>query len=199
MSENAVDAARQLELSSRNSLQTLKNQLATSQQRRKTLEAARDLVAVQQKRAKIDQTRTHVVSPIDGMVISDRVQKDEYIQKGDPLIVFSDTKHMEVKCNLRVDELYWVWLGAGVFRPGARSPLKSRYEIPKTKVEVVFELEGVKYLWDGEFSRYEGTGLDEATRTVPCRVMVANPTKVRRDETSGSNQLITMPALVTGM
>ena len=34
-------------------------------------------------------------------------------------------------------------------------------------------------IWDGELFRYEGTGLDPQTRTVPCRVLVEQPLDAR--------------------
>ena len=34
------------------------------------------------------------------------------------------------------------------------------------------------FQWQGVLSRYEGTGLDIPTRTVPCRVVVTNPSEV---------------------
>jgi len=55
-------------------------------------------------------------------------------------------------------------------------------------VTVVYELAGRTYAWDGVLSRYDGAGLDERTRTVPCRVLVEDPQAVRRlDDDRGSD------------
>jgi len=54
------------------------------------------------------------------------------------------------------------------------------YEVPKNcEVEVEYSLAGRKYRWSGELSRYDGIGLDEKTRTIRCRVSVAEPTDVK--------------------
>ena len=50
---------------------------------------------------------------------------------------------------------------------------------PDVPCEVVFEFEGTETVWEGRVSRYEGTGLDRATRTFPCRVVVERPAEPR--------------------
>jgi multidrug efflux pump subunit AcrA (membrane-fusion protein) len=199
ISESEAEEARRLELTARNALQTLENQLAAARQRRKTLEAARDLVQVELRRAQVDLERTRVGSPVTGTVVTDHVEEDDYIKKGDPLLAISETSRMEVKCNLRVEELYWVWLESGNFVPGAETPLASRYEIPQTPVQVVFTFEGTEYVWDGVLSRYEGSGLDPDTRTVPCRVLIDQPTRVRISGPRAANAQIAPPTLFAGM
>jgi len=53
------------------------------------------------------------------------------------------------------------------------------HELPDTPATVVFTVRDRRYEWDGYLSRQEGRGLDEKTRTLPCRVIVAEPAKVR--------------------
>jgi len=199
ISENEADEARRLELAARNGLKTLQNELAALEQRKLTLEAARDLVDVQLKRADVDRKRTRIVSPVTGTVIEDFVEENDYVQKGDPLVKIHETSRMEVMCNLRVEELYWVWLQSGAFRPGSEAPLKTRFEVPQVPVDIVFEFEGAEYMWDGVLTRYEGTGLDQATRTVPCRVLVEEPTNVRIGDGSPAETTLSIPSLITGM
>jgi hypothetical protein len=43
---------------------------------------------------------------------------------------------------------------------------------------VVFNVGDAAYEWKGVLSRQEGRGLDEKTRTLPCRVLVADPRAV---------------------
>ena len=75
---------------------------------------------------------------------------------------------------------------------------EKQFEIPNVPVEVAYEFRGVEYLWDGVLSRYDGTGLDPATRTIPCRVRVDEPTKVRvgGDGVAGA---VAPPTLFSGM
>jgi multidrug efflux pump subunit AcrA (membrane-fusion protein) len=48
------------------------------------------------------------------------------------------------------------------------------------------------YEWDGVLSRQEGRGLDEKTRTLPCRVLVTNPANVKAIDRYGAS-LATLP------
>jgi hypothetical protein len=100
-----------------------------------------------------------------------------------------------------MDEFYWIWDQAGM-SPGEEEPVERRrdYQIPPTPATVVYHLRGEEYIWEGELWRIDGIGLDERTRTVPCRVIVRNPQEVwverggeRRPARGGP------PALVRGM
>ena len=199
ISDSEVDDAKRMELSARNSLQTLHNQINVSRQRKKTLDAARELVAVQLKRAELDLSRATVTSPVIGTVIQDHVEQNDYVKKGDTLVTIHETERMEVKCSLRVEELYWVWLQSGIFAPNADVAAVNKFEIPQTPVSVVYEFQGTDYVWDGVLSRYEGTGLDDRTRMVPCRVRVDEPTKPRTSGTRSEQASVSLPSLITGM
>jgi len=179
ISENDLDDARRLELAKQNALQTLQNQLAAYTQRKRTLKAARERVHVQLQRAQADRKRTGVVSPVSGTVVADYVEQGSFVKKGDPLFLLNETSRMEVKCSLRIDQLYWLWMQHGAAERQNRSRPETRFELPNTKVDVVFRLHGVEYIWDGVLSRYEGTGLDVQTRMIPCRVRIDAPTRVR--------------------
>lgn len=69
---------------------------------------------------------------------------------------------------------------------------------PDVPCEVVFEFEGTETVWAGRVSRYEGTGLDRATRTFPCRVVVERPAEPRV-ATDGRGGTVVPPALLSGM
>jgi len=204
ISENDLDNARRLELAKQNALQTLQNQLAAQTQRKRTLRAARERVHVQLQRAQADRKRTRVVSPVSGTVVASYVEQGSFVKKGDPLFLLNETSRMEVKCSLRMDQLYWLWMQHGSDERHKRSRPETRFELPNTKVDVVFRLYGVEYVWDGVLSRYEGTGLDVQTRMVPCRVRIDAPTRVRTvagEPRSGGPPSggFSLPALFSGM
>ncbi len=113
ISETELDDAKRQELTSRNVVQTLKNQLLTQRQQKVTQDAAVDLVAVQLKQAQTDLARTKIVSPIDGSVVTDHVEVDDHVRPGDVLIELSDNSQMEIRCSLTVDQLFWIWLAGG--------------------------------------------------------------------------------------
>jgi hypothetical protein len=151
-------------------------------------------------------------------VFSYEVEQNSYVQKGTLLAVVGDTSKVEVRCNLKMDELMWLWRqpnentapatypdAKGATVDGAGGPSSSeagavglQYELPKVPVTVAFRLYGgtTKYLWRGTLTRFEGTGLDEKTRTVPCRVTVDNPRDV---EVVGPAESAAPRALVRGM
>ena len=65
---------------------------------------------------------------------------------------------------------------------------------------VTYRLMGRNFHWQGVLSRYEGTGLDIPTRTVPCRVVVNNPREVTITDDQGRPMDFHGPrAMVTGM
>ena len=226
ISETEFDEAKRQELTSRNSLQTLRNQLNMLKQKRRTQVAATQLVAVQLKQAEADLARTTISSPISGSVVTDNVEIDDHVRLGDVLIELSDNSQMEIRCSLTVDQLFWIWLAGGTIGPdrsqlsstpmsatgaaallpdaSSASPLISqneRMEIPPLPVFVVYEFGGQKVEWDGVLARYEGSGLDSQTRTVPCRILVSKPTQARArvDESSPGAQAIAPPRLFSGM
>jgi multidrug efflux pump subunit AcrA (membrane-fusion protein) len=110
ISETELDEAKRHELTSRNALQSLRNQLSTQQQQRRTQQAACNLVAVQLKQAQTNLARTRIVSPINGSVITDHVEVDDHVRPGDVLIELSDNSQMEIRCSLTIEHLFWIWL-----------------------------------------------------------------------------------------
>ncbi|MFV2068800.1 MAG: efflux RND transporter periplasmic adaptor subunit [Pirellulales bacterium] len=200
ITDSELDEARRLKLVSQNALQTLQNALASYQQRTQTLGAAQDRANVRLQRALLDQKRTRVTSPLTGTIISDFVEEDDFVKRGDPLLLLNDTSRVEIKCSLRMDQLCWLWLQAGIGRPGEQTSPESLFELPTSPVQVIYRLHGTDYMWNGLMSHYEGMGLDEKTRMVPCRIRVDEPTRVRRSESGQSSERdVSPPSLLSGM
>jgi len=157
---------------------------------------------------------------------------DWFVNIGRELVAIEDLSKAEVRCQVRGDQLFWVLLksdsGPDEPIPGEDEqyllPLESapsldepipgigeHYELPQTPVTIEYERGGLFYAWDGVLSRYDGIGLDEQTRTLPCRVLVDNPRSARRidkdgvleaNETGSNDSMIdssTPPALLRGM
>ena len=200
-----IDQERRNVLTGRNALFKLRGLLRTIEARRVKLVSLKDLTAVRLEKAQLELDRTTVAAPIDGVVVADSVEVDSYVTKGTPLALIEDISAVEVKCSLRMDELYWIWQQppAADARSAIPTP-RADYQIPKTPVTITYTMAGRKYTWDGELSRFEGIGLDQATRTVPCRVVVPRPREVRvaAADSDGSASEISEegpPALVRGM
>ena len=206
VTDSTMDQAKQAELSARNGLVVLKNQLQLLKTRQRRLQSARELVVTDLAMAKLDLERTEIVAAVDGVVIEDLVERDSFVQRGEPLFMLDDTSAVEVKCRLKMDELYWVWRQTGRQFDDV-GDVSTRYQIPPIPVTISYRLsdrQDVHYEWGGVLARFDGMGVDEATRTVPCRVYVANPRDVQvvshreesRDETASPGG---PPALVRGM
>ena len=192
-------------LAAKNAFFKLRGQLRTTEARRIRMVSLKDTTAVRLEKAELDLTRTTVVATIDGVVVADSVEVDSYVTSGTPLALIEDISAVEVKCSLRMDELYWIWQQPSAADEESAIPTpRVDYQIPKTPATITYTLAGRKYIWNGMLSRFEGIGLDEATRTVPCRVVVASPREVRvaaADSDAGSGEISDEgpPALVRGM
>jgi len=201
VTESNIDEARREELASRNALQTQKNLLQLQKTRRDRLMSARDLVATQLEKAQLELERTKIVAPSAGVIIEDYLEQDDHVQSGENLVRINDSSTAEVKCGLKMEELFWVWNQTGD-RYGNSEALsvQQNYEMPETPVTVIYELMGLYFRWEGVLSRYEGTGLDIATRTIPCRVLVKDPRGLRITDAEGRPAIYNGPrAMVTGM
>ncbi|MFN5908816.1 MAG: efflux RND transporter periplasmic adaptor subunit [Planctomyces sp.] len=227
-SETELDNATRQELASRNSLQLQQNQRNSLQQSRRTKEAGLKLVEAELARCRLDLERCTVRAPIAGRIVQDTREDGDFVKAGDPLVQLSDGSRMEVRCSLRGEELSWVWRqqqrqraqpvptsqqqsavpagSTGVTSDQTRTTTDSTAAAlpedplgtPDVPCEVVFEFEGSETIWDARLSRYEGTGLDRATRTFPCRVVVERPAEPRVTADGGGGS-VSPPALLSGM
>jgi multidrug efflux pump subunit AcrA (membrane-fusion protein) len=215
--ETEVESAMKLELTARNSLQTLRNQLMTLGQQRKTREATKALFEAQLERAKVDVERCTVKSLLDGRIVDDLIEEGDYAKSGDVLVHISDGSRMEVKCQLRSEELAWVWsqrkqVGEqhgnsveNVTPVASVEPVDlpqlphDPVDLPQVPCEIAFVFQGVETIWDGYTSRLEGTGIDRDTRTFPCRILVEEPQKSRVNDSDGGRATIRLPKLLSGM
>lgn len=200
VSQSNLDVAKRDEVNARNSQLTLRNQEQLLKTRRNRLQSSRQLVETQLEKAILDLGRTLIKAPADGVIVADLVEQDDFVSKGAELVTFEDTSAVEVKCNLRMDELYWLRVARS--QNAARGEPASEYQIPRTPVTVVYQLPqtNIRYAWDGELTRFDGMGLDERTRTVPCRVEVPRPRQGRLLGGATQNSALSEPPpLVRGM
>jgi len=168
------ERAQREELTVTNSLSVLQGQKRVLTKRRSRLLEAQSLASTMLERAQLDLTRTRVVAPVDGIVVDDKVEQDSFVSKGMALVTLEDTSAAEVKTSLRMDELAQIWGG----RP-AGGDARAAHDLPGAPAKVFFTLAGRTYEWEGVLSRQEGKGLDEKTRTLPCRVLVPEPSRVK--------------------
>ncbi len=202
--DSEIDAAKRNKLQAENSQLTLQNDARLLAAKRERLIHAKALVQSQLDKANLDLQRTRIVAPVDGVIVKDHVEAGTYVQTGATLITFEDTSAIEVRCNLRMEELNWLWKQRNPNLVKAEpESVQTEYQFPTTEATVVYELSGQRFTWRGNLSRYDGVGLDERTRTVPCRVFVDNPRAVGLEGSDGlasdSPTVSGPPALVRGM
>lgn len=189
-----VDDARKAELNSMNSLQTLIDQQNLQTTRRMRLESQKILGEANLDRAELSLERTEILSPIDGVVVSENVEQDGFVQTGSPVITLQDTSQLDVTCKLQMKQMHWLWQSGG----GSSGDLSQAYAFPETPATILYNLGGSTFEWKGVVNRYDGAGVDNQTRMVPCRVNVADPLGVSSKE-EGTETYESPPTLMTGM
>jgi len=201
VTESAIDVERRTELTARNALVTLENQLRTIASRREGSTAALGLVQANLDKVRLNLARTKITAPIDGMIIQDLVESDGYVAPGTVVARIEDVSQCNVRCNLRMDELFWIWNQASGATPTEQDleTAARGYSLPPTPTTVTYKLGDRRYEWDGVLARYDGIGVDETTRTVPCIVVVTQPNKVRELGADAAQVARGPRALVRGM
>jgi len=145
-------------------------------------------------RARLDLERTEITAPIDAMVVKDFVEEESFVAKGTVVATLEDVSKVEVRCHLRMDEMVWIWR-----QPTEATDSSDYYRVPRTPVKVIYELAGRAISWEGILARYDGIGVDETTRTVPCRVVIDNPRSGISGNVDQKRVRSGPPALVRGM
>lgn len=198
-SQAALDQSQRTEITSRNNLLSLRNQIRLLDARHARALSARDLQRVHLEQAQRDLERTKIVAPCNGTIVTENVEQDGYAADGATMVVINDTSAAEVACQLEFDDMYWLWGTLGV---GAQDPNKqtTAYQFPRWPVTVEFPVQDLICEWDGELVRYGGTGVDPSTRTVPCQVHVSQPLQGRLRHLDGSAETeLAPPPLTVGM
>jgi len=190
-----VERAQRAVLMSRTTETQLSGQFATLNQSKYRLQAGTELAQIQLEKADLDNERTVVAAPVSGVIIRELVEEDSFAQKGATLVTIEDTSHVEVRCNLRMDDLYWIWNQRPSKPQGqvVERTANDEYKLPETPVDVIYELVGrgdATYHWEGRLERYDGLGLDQETRTVPVRVVVDKPHRSDAARDSGPSTLV---------
>ena len=213
-SESEIDAARNSELSARNSLQQLESQHRLKNANRKRLLTAIQVAQAQLDRAKLDLQRTEITAPLSGVITSYNVEQDSYTQAGASAITIQDTSRLEIRCSLHMQQVGWLWQTPSVSEaisqtspqisgPVDASQLSSlqAYRLPDLPVTVTYQLDNTCWAWHGSLTSYDGSSVDQNTRMMPCRVTVANPLEAEAAHVcdSVSSTRTAPPTLMTGM
>ncbi|TWT83843.1 Multidrug resistance protein MdtN [Planctomycetes bacterium CA13] len=201
-SEGEIDKAKRALLQATQSRVTSENQLDLLRKRRSRLEASERLAQAQLELAKQNLKRTEIVSPIDGVIVSEDAELNSFVARGNPIVTIEDTTKVEVATSLRMDQLYWILDQKDRSKSGLSNSGERRgYDLPETPAIVEFQISGrgeTAYQWDARLMSYDGIGVDANTRTVPVRIVVDNPQQFHQIAASKSNDKRVFKADPTG-
>lgn len=169
-SDSERDAAESHWIKARNSEQSLINNDRLLDARRDWLKAQAELMKSRVDLAKLNLERTEIVAPLNGIVVAEMVEENGFVQPGGQLAKIRDSSAVEVRCSLLLSDLRWLWSGQEAEITDA-----IRHAAPVANACVMSSFSGRDYCWKGFLSRFEGEGLDEKTRTLPCRIEVPAP------------------------
>lgn len=202
IAETEVDKALRAEVAAQTALLQFSNQLRALDSREARAISARDMQLTLLERAKRDLARTKIIAPCNGTIITESIEQDGYVKDGTTVAIINDTSASEIACNLELDDLFWIWgtRNANEVKQRASQDPSAYYEFPATKVTVEFPFQSLVAVWEGELTRFAGTGVDPKTRTIPCRVHVSAPSKSSLKTLAGVEpEGIVAPPLTTGM
>ena len=180
VTEADYERALRDELSADNSLNTLKGQRRVLAKRRIRLNEGQTLTETMLERAQLDLGRTRIAAPVSGVVVEEMVEAESFVTKGNPLVTIEDTSAAEVRVSLQMDDVSRIWSDS------RQDPELSPYDFPDTPATVIYRIGKRQYRWKGVLERQEGKGLEARTRTLPCRVLVSEPTDVEAIDRYGS-------------
>ena len=174
ISKSEVGQAKRAFVAAQSSLATRVNAVRALETRKERMKAAIELSKAQEAKAELNLKRTTVVAPADGVIVAEQVEEGEIVNRGTQLVLFEDTSKSEVKCSLTQSELNWIRDNS----PGKPDPDADRmstiYHLPRTEV-TVYDQANPDFRWSGILERFDGIGLDDRIKTIPCRIVITNP------------------------
>jgi multidrug efflux pump subunit AcrA (membrane-fusion protein) len=176
LSRSEVDQARRALNAAQLNLTSRENAVALLEASAVRLKAGLEMSRSQLEKSKLNLGRVSIVAPVDGVIVSEMVQENDFVSPGTAIAMFEDVSVAEVVCNLTTSELNWIRKNSkpDPNQPASKDPRLTAYQLPKTEV-TIFEADDLEATWKGTLERFDGIGRDEVTKTIPCRIIVPNP------------------------
>ncbi len=184
-----MDQARRALLNSQSQLTLRQNAYDMLLKKKERLRSSLDLIHNRMERAELNLERTVIRAPADGVIVRENVEQGDFVSVARELLVFECTAQVEVLCSLTPGELDWVRKYADA-NDQMVGPNGQVYGLPQLEV-ILHEQSDPSTQWIGVLERFDGIGLNETTKSVPCRIVVKQPVSTSK---SGRKK-----ALVRGM
>ena len=168
-----MDQAKRNLLNSESQVTTRQNTYNSLLAKKESLKASLALNQTRLERAKVNLKRATVVAPVDGVIVRESVEEGSFVAVSNALFVIEDTSKSEVICNLTPGELAWLRRYAGD-DTNQSNELGGVYDVPRVGVEI-FEQNEPRIVWSGVLERFDGIGRNQTTKSIPCRIVVADP------------------------
>ncbi len=174
VSQASVDEQERNVLTSRQSVQSLRNTLNMIPAERQTLMAQLALYQAQQETARLDLRRTTITAPFDCRIAEVHVERTQYAAQGTVLVVADSIDVSEVAAQLPLGKLIHLIPADAELPTQAASVMERLPDI--LALSAVVRLRGgtVNAEWKARFTRISDT-IDPKTRTVGVIVAVDNP------------------------
>jgi len=174
LSESELDQALRALTSAERSLTELSNTRRLAETRLTRLQTGIELSKVRLEEAEVNLQRCEIKAPFAGVIVQDPVEKGDYVAMGQTVAVLEDIDKIDVKCNLRLEQLaklvkYQVPDSSYLLDPNRA------YELPPTPVTIRRKRGNEDLTWEGTLVRYDGIGVDPTTKMIPCRIVVEDP------------------------
>ncbi|EMI22168.1 Membrane-fusion protein [Rhodopirellula maiorica SM1] len=190
-SVSEVEVAKRAELTAKSALVELQNRERELIAQRTLILRKQALTEVAAERAKLDLSRTTVRSPIRGRVVQSGVEEQSFIAAGTSFVTIEDTTAIEVRSNLTVDQMYWVWNSAAMANQFESGDHGDR--VPPVSATIQYRLGKRVYQWQAVLTRIDGAGIDLDTRTYPCLLRVDSPADVVAVDADASQKRMDTP------
>ena len=172
LSQSDLATAQRNKITAEKALESAKYNKQILETRQARMKAALDLSTSMLEKANEDKNRCEIKAPIDGVIVQSDVEEGDYVSKGTAVFTIEDTSRSEVLCNLKLEQLDWLW----EHRPkGNTTEKRTAYQPPKVPVKIHADVGEQTVTWTGVLDRYDGIGLDESTKSVPCIIVVESP------------------------
>ena len=170
ISQTELDESQRSLNAARTQVAARESSIATLKAGNERLESALKLSQRQVEMGELKLRRTIIVAPMDGIIVSEGVQENDYVRQGDSVITLEDVKKAEVRINLTRSDLNWIRDNS----PADKLQNLTAYQLPETEVRI-FDASEPDVKWTGMLRSFDGIGRDPITKTFPCRIIIDNP------------------------